>query len=143
MNIYIKNIHFLKANLLSLAKPIICRWHQSSLLSFCNLKKITPEVWAKKNRTVWHPSLCKRGTVSEFKIEASLYLLISKQKNIFFFQKEGLQMFTDHKRNCNKEINMHDPFSCSTTRLHCQVKYRLHSFSENQFAVYCATASLF
>lgn len=123
MNVYIKNMiffFFFEANFRSLAKPVICQWHQWQV---CFLKEeTTSEVWAQ--RIAWHLSPCKKQTnkqkriVSEFRIEAYLYLLISRQKNSFF-KTEALRMFTDHRRNCNKEINMHDPFSCSTTRLHC------------------------
>lgn len=38
----------------------------------------------------------------------------------FFVERFSLRwtvlwVFTDHKQSCNKEINMHDPFPCSTT----------------------------
>lgn len=111
---------FFEANFRSLAKPVICQWHQWQVCFF--KEETTSEVWAQ--RIAWHLSPCKKQTnkqkriVSEFRIEAYLYLLISRQKNSFF-KTEALRMFTDHRRNCNKEINMHDPFSCSTTRLHC------------------------
>lgn len=108
-----------KKNFLSLTKPGICQWHQFWFACFLQLgKKCTPKIRAMKTRIFWHLSPCGKDS---FRMEIWSQFLFANFKVEFFFspKKKGLRMFTDHKRNCNKEINMHDPFSCSTTRLHC------------------------
>lgn len=136
VNIYIKNIIFFfketkswfflrltnfNLNLiLSLTKPSISQWHQFWFACFLQLgKKCTPKIQAKKTRMFWYLSPCREK--DSFRIENWSLFLFANFKVEFFFspKKKGLRMFTDHKRNCNKEINMHDPFSCRTTRLHC------------------------
>lgn len=79
--------NFLKKNFLSLAKPVICQWHSSSLLAFfATWKKCAPKIRAKKIRIVWHLSPCEKK--DSFRIQNwSLFIFANFKVEKYFFPR--------------------------------------------------------